>query len=305
MRQVPAPCCAGPGLTDWEKPWMSPPDAVGSTAFAVEESLASVVEAGGARATSQSHHGKAHAVPVRDVVSSSSWLAEALYRSFEVLVALLGLTLGLPLMLVEALLIRWDSPGPVLFFHQRPGRSIMVRGRHLEGRTDLIPPPGGYEPDTLYYVPSYFRLVKFRTMHHDARRRWPEMYEYKFVPEEFHRQRTTYERDPRVTRIGRILRQLSVDELPNLWCVLVGDMRLVGPRPEAPEVLQYYTPQEMYKFACKPGITGLAQINGRGLLNWGEVLAWDLRYVRTRNVMLDLKIIFTTIKYVIIRHGAF
>jgi len=284
---------------------MSPPDAVGSGALAVDESAAPVVQADGARETSRTHYGKAYAVPVRDVVRSSGWLAEALYRAFEILVALLGLTLALPLMLVEALLIRLDSPGPVLFFHRRPGRSIMVRGRHLERRTDLLPPPGGYEPDTLYYVPSYFRIVKFRTMYQDARSRWPELYAYKFEPDEFHRQHTTHEFDPRVTRVGRILRTLSVDELPNLWCVLVGDMRLVGPRPEAPEVLQYYTPQEMYKLACKPGITGLAQINGRGLLNWGEVLAWDLRYVRTRSVALDLKIIFTTIKYVVIRHGAF
>ncbi len=68
-------------------------------------------------------------------------------------------------------------------------------------------------------------------------------------------------------------------------------MRLVGPRAEAPEVLQYYTAEEMYKLACKPGVTGLAQINGRGLLNWGETLAWDLKYVRERTVWLDLKII--------------
>jgi lipopolysaccharide/colanic/teichoic acid biosynthesis glycosyltransferase len=284
---------------------MSPPDVVGSAAFAVEQRPASVVQAGSGRPASRSHYGKVHAVPVRDAVGSSGWLAAALYRSFEVLVALIGLTLALPVMLVEALVIRWDSPGPVLFFHQRPGRSIMVRGRDLEGRVDLIAPPGGYEPDALYYVPSYFRLVKFRTMYHDARSRWPELYAYKFEPEEFHRQHTTYEADPRVTRGGRILRTLSLDELPNLWNVLVGDMRLVGPRPEASEVLQYYTPEEMYKLACKPGITGLAQINGRGLLNWGEVLAWDLQYVRTQSVGLDLKIIFTTVKYVILRHGAF
>src|SRR2546430_1588187 len=93
--------------------------------------------------------------------------------------------------------------------------------------------------------------------------------------------------------------------LPNLWCVLTGKMRLVGPRPEAPEVLQYYTPEEMYKFACKPGITGLAQVNGRGLLNWGETLAWDLQYVSTRSVWLDLKIIAITLKHVVTRHGAF
>jgi len=82
-------------------------------------------------------------------------------------------------------------------------------------------------------------------------------------------------------------------------------MRRVGPRTSAPERLQCYSPQEMCRLACKPGITGLAQINGRGLLNWGEVLAWDLQYVRRRSVGLDLKIIFTTVKYVIIRHGAF
>ena len=181
----------------------------------------------------------------------------------------------------------------------------MAHGRDLEGRADLIPPQGGFEPDTLYYAPSYFRLVKFRTMYHDARTRFPELYAYDFAPEQFHRQRTTHEFDPRVTRVGRILRTLSLDELPNLWSVLVGDMRLVGPRPEAPEVLRYYTPEEMYKFACKPGITGLAQINGRGLLNWGEVLAWVLKYIRTRSVWLDLKIILTTLKYVAIRRGAF
>ena len=109
----------------------------------------------------------------------------------------------------------------------------------------------------------------------------------------------------RVTRIGRILRKLSVDELPNFGSVFVGDMRLVGPRPEAPEVLQYYTVEEMYKFACKPGISGLAQISGRGFLNWGETLAWDLQYIRTRTVALDLKIILVTLKNLVTRRGAF
>ena len=90
-----------------------------------------------------------------------------------------------------------------------------------------------------------------------------------------------------------------IEEARQLW------LRLLAQRPEAPEVLQYYTPEEMYKFALKPGITGLAQINGRGLLNWGETLAWDLQYVRTRSVWLDLKIIAITLKHVITRHGAF
>ena len=113
-----------------------------------------------------------------------------------------------------------------------------MRGRELEGRLDLQPPPDGYEPDTLYYVPNYFRLVKFRTMYSDARSRFPDLYEYSFAPGEFHKRYGAQRNDPRVTRIGSVLRKLSVDELPNLWSVLVGDMRLVGPRPEAPEVLR-------------------------------------------------------------------
>ena len=90
-----------------------------------------------------------------------------------------------------------------------------------------------------------------------------------------------------------------------MWSVLAGDLRLVGPRPEAPEVLRYYSPEEMYKFAYRPGITGLAQINGRGLLNWGETIGFDLQYLRTRSVVLDLKIIFMTLMRVSTRHGAF
>jgi lipopolysaccharide/colanic/teichoic acid biosynthesis glycosyltransferase len=278
-----------------------PSNAQGGGAIAVAHRLAPLAEAG----QIAPHHGKVYAVPIHDVVPSSGWLAEAVYRAFEVLVALIGLTFTLPLMLIVAVVIRCDTAGPALFFHKRPGRSIIVRGRDLQGRADLRPPPGGYDPDTLYYVPTQFTLVKFRTMHSDARTRFPQFYAYKYAQGEFHRQYPTHRHDPRVTRVGKVLRKLSIDELPNLWSVLVGDMRLVGPRPEAPEVLQYYTPQEMYKFACKPGITGLAQSNGRGLLNWGETLSWDLRYVCTRSVGLDLKIILVTLQRVITRHGAF
>jgi lipopolysaccharide/colanic/teichoic acid biosynthesis glycosyltransferase len=79
---------------------------------------------------------------------------------------------------------------------------------------------------------------------------------------------------------------------------------LVGPGPEALEVLQYHTPEEMIRFTCKPGITGLAQISGRKLLSWGETMALDLEYVRTRTIALDLKIILLTIKRVVTTHGA-
>jgi lipopolysaccharide/colanic/teichoic acid biosynthesis glycosyltransferase len=249
--------------------------------------------------------GRPHAVPAQFVVDSALGPAEAAYRAFEFVVALVGLTITLPIMLAAAVLIKLDSRGPALFFHKRPARSMLVPGRNLAGREDLEPPPGGYEPDTLYYVPVYFSLVKLRTMYHDARKRFPQYYTYEFTPGDFHEQYPTYRVDPRVTRVGRILRRFSIDELPNLWSVVVGDMRLVGPRPEAPEVLRYYTPEEMYKFSCKPGITGLAQVNGRGFLNWGQTLAWDLDYVRNRSIALDFKIIFATLKHVVSRRGAF
>ncbi len=150
-------------------------------------------------------------MPVRDVVAVSPPLAEAVYRGFEILIAVVGLVAGLPLMLIAAALIRCDSPGPVLFFHQRPGRSTIRRGHDLKGRTDLHLPPGGFEADGLYYVPSYFTLVKFRTMYDDARTRFPQFYAYKYTPEEFRRQYPTIQHDPRVTRVGRILRKLSLD----------------------------------------------------------------------------------------------
>lgn len=246
-----------------------------------------------------------YAVPARGPAAGSGPVAEALYRGFEIVAAAVLLVAALPVMAIGAALVRWDSPGPALFLHRRPGRSRLVRGRDLAHRPDLRPPPGGYEPDTLYYVPSCFTMAKLRTMYSDARTRYPDLYSYRFTDGEFHKQMPTLRQDPRVTRIGRVLRRLSVDELPNLWSVLAGDMRLVGPRPEAPEVLRYYSIEEMYKFAVKPGITGLAQINGRGLLSWGETLAFDLEYVRTRTVVLDLKILAITLKQVLFRYGAF
>jgi lipopolysaccharide/colanic/teichoic acid biosynthesis glycosyltransferase len=281
---------------------MTPPNPSSTVALA-----APPVSGPGGKAAEQSpsRYGKVHAVPVRDIPPASDRLTEAVYRTFEILVAMFGLTAGLPLMLIAAALIRWDSPGPALFFHKRPGRSTIMRGSDLVNRSELRAMSGSYEPDKLYFVPSCFRMVKFRTMYEDARTRFPQYYAYRYAPGEFHRQYPTLQHDPRVTRVGRVLRKLSLDELPNLWSVLVGDMRLVGPRPEAPEVLQYYSSEEMYKFACKPGITGLAQINGRGFLNWGETLQWDLEYVHKRSIGLDLKILLITLRQVILRHGAF
>jgi lipopolysaccharide/colanic/teichoic acid biosynthesis glycosyltransferase len=275
---------------------------------AIPEPVGDVLPRGERRATV--HHkpdvwfGRVHAIPVRASEAASNGIAETIYRAFEIVLALVGLIVALPLMLAIAVLIRLDSPGAALFRHTRPARSDCVRGRELEGRTDLYPPPDGYDPDAQYYVPAYFTLIKFRTMYQDARTRFPAYFPGSYAREDFRSQFPHVENDPRITRVGRALRKLSVDELPNLWSVVKGDMRLVGPRPEAPEVLQYHTPEEMIRFTCKPGITGLAQINGRKLLSWGETMALDREYVRTRTIALDLKIILLTIKRVITARGA-
>lgn len=260
---------------------------------------------GTARAQTSALGGTVLAVPVVDLPTRSEGVVATLYRVFEILVASTVLVLGAPFVLVASALICFDSRGAPFYMHRRPGRSAIMRGRDLTNRTDLRAPSGGFDPDGLYYVPTYFHLIKLRTMYSDSRSRFPHLYAYKFSPENFHSGLPTLKDDPRVTPVGRVLRKLSIDEIPNLWLVLTGEIGLVGPRPEAPEVLQYYTAEEMYKFVCKPGITGLAQVNGRGLLNWGETIAWDLRYVRSRSVKLDLKILLWTIVSVTTRYGAF
>jgi lipopolysaccharide/colanic/teichoic acid biosynthesis glycosyltransferase len=107
----------------------------------------------------------------------------------------------------------------------------------------------------------------------------------------------------RLTRLGRFLRATSLDELPTLWNVIKGDMRLVGPRPLLPEYLPLYTPEQMRRHEVKPGITGWAQVNGRNAISWEEKFRLDVWYVDNRSMLLDLKIIWMTIWQVFARTG--
>ena len=184
--------------------------------------------------------------------------------------------LSLPLIALIGILIRLDSPGPIVFRQVRIGR-------------------GG--------VP--FRFYKFRTMYVDARERFPELYAYQYDDETIKTMRFKLLDDPRLTRVGRRLRRTSLDELPNLWNVLTGDISLVGPRPEIPQMLRYYTPAQLQKFAVKPGVTGLAQIGGRGLLSLQDTIAEDLRYVESCGFWTDLRILSRTAVEVVRRQGAF
>jgi lipopolysaccharide/colanic/teichoic acid biosynthesis glycosyltransferase len=113
------------------------------------------------------------------------------------------------------------------------------------------------------------------------------------------------EGDDRITRIGRFLRRYSLDELPNLWNVLRGEMSIVGPRPTLPVQVQQYDERQRGRLAVKPGITGWAQINGRASLPWPERIELDLWYVEHRTVALDLRIIARTVRLVLSGHGLY
>lgn len=234
-------------------------------------------------------------------------IAEAAYVVFERSFAATALVLGSPILLIEAILIKLDSPGPVFFHHERAAQSVPTLGRNIVERPDLQSDEGGYEPDKLYWVPRPFRFVKFRTMHHDALEKHPELYwwNYDITEEEFANIYHNLDDDPRVTRIGKILRKTSLDEIVNFWHVLTGECRLVGPRPEIVDILPYYTAEEMLKFTVKPGITCLWAIRGRSELSVREKNQHDIEYVRTRTVWLDLKILFLTAWCVLLRRGAY
>src|SRR5690606_17443122 len=131
-----------------------------------------------------------------------------------------------------------------------------------------------------------FKMIKFRTMrdaYDDLGRPLPD--------------------SERITPFGRFLRSTSLDELPELWNVLKGDMSLVGPRPLLMEYMDYYTEEEMLRHTVRPGVTGLAQVTGRNATTWNDRLAYDVQYVRTQTLWLDIKIIFKTIHQVFKREG--
>lgn len=199
-----------------------------------------------------------------------------LWRAFEIFIAAVVLVLTAPIMAVLATLIRLDTPGRALFLQKRLG---------LNGKP--------------------FTFVKFRTLFADARQRFPELYAYQYSPEQLQTLCFKVEKDPRVTRQGRWMRSSTLDELPNFWNVLTGDMTLIGPRPEIPEMLPYYHGEMLDKFTVRPGITGMAQISGRGRLGFYETVRLDVEYVRRRSWILDLKILAQTIYRVVMRDGAF
>jgi exopolysaccharide biosynthesis polyprenyl glycosylphosphotransferase len=193
-------------------------------------------------------------------------------RLFDVLVALAGLVILAPILIAIAIGIKLDSRGPVLFSQIRAG---------LNGRP--------------------FRMYKLRTMSVDAEARLDGLVDFTDLDEPMFKFRD----DPRVTRFGRILRRFSIDEVPQLFNVLTGEMSIVGPRPEQVELVARYEADARLRLTAKPGITGPMQIFGRGELTFSERLAVELEYVDNPSLARDLKIIIHTLPAVFRGTGAY
>jgi lipopolysaccharide/colanic/teichoic acid biosynthesis glycosyltransferase len=212
-------------------------------------------------------------------------------RCMDLCLATFALILLLPLLLLIALLIKIDSSGPVFFTHERVG------ARRLEVRGEVL------------WVIGNFRMHKFRSMVQNADSAAHEAYIRDFVkgqvqPDKGRGGKFKLTNDPRVTRIGRILRRTSLDELPQLFNVLKGQMSLVGPRPVPPYEVAYYRPDDHKRLTATPGITGLWQVNGRCQVSFEEMIQMDLEYIQNASLWLDLRILFLTIPAVLCGRGA-
>lgn len=195
-------------------------------------------------------------------------------RLFDVALGSVLLVIALPIILCAAIAIRINTPGSPFFFQTRLGKN---------GKP--------------------FRIFKLRGMFIDARTRFPSFYDYSQKRDLefcFH-----HEDDPRVTRAGKFIRRSSIDELPNLWNVVVGEMSLVGPRPEIPEVLELYGPYRQEYLSVKPGVTCLSKCTGRDKLTKRETIEFDTQYIRNRSFVTDIKILWRTFRSVILRHDVF
>ena len=203
-----------------------------------------------------------------------------LKRTFDIVFSLAAMLLALPIFALIALLVKLSSPGPVFYCSLRIGRQ-----GHL------------------------FKFWKFRSMHKDAdqrleiilnsdpslKREWQKYFKLK--------------KDPRLTRIGSLLRRTSLDEFPQFWNVFIGDLSIVGPRPYLPreaDVIRKILKNEMEKmFSVRPGLTGIWQTSGRSILTFEQRVRLDLSYVNQRSFLSDLKLIAKTIPILLFSKGAF
>ena len=193
-------------------------------------------------------------------------------RMMDLILSILALLIGSPVFLVTALLIKITSPGPIIFSQVRVGKF----GRH-------------------------FKFYKFRSMYIDAEARKAELLK---LNESGDGVIFKMKHDPRITPIGRFIRKFSIDELPQLFNVILGDMSLVGPRPPLPQEVRTYTLEERKRLNITPGLTCLWQVSGRSELPFSRQIALDKEYIASKSVWKDFLILLKTIPAILTGKGA-
>lgn len=186
-----------------------------------------------------------------------------LKRLIDIVGASLGLILASPIMLIVAILIKLEDPKGPIFFSQ-------IRN-------------GAY--------PTTFKMYKFRSMYIDAEERLQDLMHLN----EQSGPAFKIKDDPRITKIGKFIRKTSLDELPQLFNILKGEMSLVGPRPAIPREVEQYTAYQKQRLFVKPGLTCIWQVSGRNNIGFEEWVELDIEYIKTRNLWLDIKLILMTI----------
>ena len=204
--------------------------------------------------------------------SSTIGASNAFKRLMDIVLAVLALILGSPIFLVTAALVKLTSPGPIIFSQVRVGKY----GRH-------------------------FKFYKFRSMYIDAEARKAELLK---LNESGDGVIFKMKHDPRITPVGRFIRKFSIDELPQLFNVILGDMSLVGPRPPLPAEVRTYSLEERKRLNITPGITCLWQVSGRSELPFQKQMALDKEYIASRSAWKDFLILLRTVPAIISGKGA-
>ena len=214
-----------------------------------------------------------HNIQLRMVLWHTTIRCSAFFKRFmDVVLSLLAVVLGSPVFLITALLVKVTSPGPIIFSQVRVGKY----GRH-------------------------FKFYKFRSMYVDAEARKAELLKHN---ESGDGVIFKMKYDPRITPVGRFIRKFSIDELPQLFNVILGDMSLVGPRPPLPSEVRTYTLEERKRLNITPGITCLWQVSGRSELPFSKQIALDKEYIAGRGAWKDFIILLKTVPAILTGKGA-
>lgn len=214
-----------------------------------------------------------------------------LKRGMDIVLSCLILILGAPLLLLTAIAIKLDTSGPVFFVQPRVGARRATRNGQAVWEIRLFP------------------FYKFRSMVHNADQSAHEALARRYVasggalPDDDSKS-AKLEHDDRITRVGRLIRATSIDELPQLFNVLKGEMSLVGPRPVPIYEFQEYTDRHKERLAALPGMTGLWQVKGRGRVSFEQQIQMDIEYIRQASLWLDLKLLLLTVPAVLSGRGA-